>query len=234
MKETEIDRLQRVFLKYKAHVGTPGPKLLRDRTLAPDTADKVLGIKIDGLRELRSWATEKARHTLEMSDSHRYNEAEFGHLLGPGEEYLRGLLGPDGLYSRIALELLYRANLTCDFWEQRIIAVCSPAFSKLAASEVSWMTTNSKQAPLITENHEPQLIAYMGCFPDEYLYRIYQGDEELGQLNDWPLGWTRTTDGEVQIDSRRPNVFERLAAEQQQGLWAKEDPRLARTYMISS
>ena len=233
MKKKNIGKLQQMFLQYKAHAFTPGPKLLRDRTLTMDVAEAFLSIQVDGLRALRSLATEKALHTFEVRDSHGYNEAEFGHVLGPGKEYIRRLLGPCGIDSRIALELLYRANLSCDLWEQRIIADCSPAFSVLTDTRMRWKATNSKHAPLVTEDDELQLIAHVGCFPDEYLYHILQGHEELGQLNDWPSVWSRTTDNEIQTDVHKPNVFERLAADQRQGLWANEDPRLARKYLFS-
>ena len=228
-----MNRVQQTYLEYKAHAFTPGPMLLRHRTLTKEKADIILDVNVKKLKDLKSIVTEKMAGCLELVDSREYNVAEFGDYYGPSRSYLEGLLGPSVSDSRIVLELLYRANLSCDLWEGVIIAKHSSTFHEITQQQVTWKPTGSKHAPWAADHEGHRIVACIGCFPDEYLYHIIQESDELGQMNDWPARWSREYEGGVSIDIRRSNVFQRLASEQRQGEWAISDSRLDRKYLIS-
>lgn len=233
VQQQKISKIQQAYLEYKAHAFTPGPMLLRHRALPQDKADIILDINVNKLKSLRSLVTEKLSKSLEVVDSRQYNVAEFDDICGPSRRYIEELLLPSVSDSRIALELLYRANLSCDLWEGVIIANISPAFHKLTQQQLMWKSTGNKHAPWVVDHHGEDIVAHIGCFPDEYLYHIVRGSEELGQLNEWPTLWSRINECGLCSSYRRLNVFEHLAAEQKQGDWVVSDSRLERKYLFS-
>ncbi|MFY0578616.1 hypothetical protein ACN28S_33835 [Cystobacter fuscus] len=62
---------------------------------------------------------------------------------------------------------------------------------ELLQRKLKWEKTPDAFHPMRTEVDGQELRIRVGDFPEEALYTLLAGDEELAQFDDWPKTWQR-------------------------------------------
>ncbi|WP_199732693.1 MULTISPECIES: hypothetical protein [Corallococcus] len=62
---------------------------------------------------------------------------------------------------------------------------------QLLSQKLEWVKTTDVLHPLRTKADGQELRIRIGDFPEESMYTLLVGEQEVAQFDDWPKAWSR-------------------------------------------